>query len=147
MTATKRKITPSREDVAAFLSGKPSGSEPTLTSSSGASRDIYSRVQRASRRLGLSFECVEDQSFTLRFGGTVLTSADRRKVTRALHQYQNLVWRDKWAKSPSQGRMVTSLSKYSCSNHWISSPEGIAPGTASFCFKARLNSLPTLNVL
>ena len=60
LTATKRKTTPSREDIATFLSDKPTGMDSTPASSFGASRDIIARVQRVSRCLGLEFGCVED---------------------------------------------------------------------------------------
>ena len=144
----KRRPLASREDMAAHLSGlKPGQIEARQSSNSGAPRDIFSRVQRASRRLRVGFRAMEDSSFALSFRETVLSSDDRRNVTRTLHQYQNLVWFEKWSRSPSQGSMTTSLAKYSVSNHWISNPKGITPGAMSFAFKARLSLLPTLNVV
>lgn len=137
-----------REDMAAHLSGlRPGETQVRQNSNSGAPRDLLSRVTRASRRLRVEFKAMEDSSFAVGFRDNLILSEGRRSITKALHQYQNLVWFERWSGSPSQGKSATSLAQYSCSNHWISHPGELSPGAESFCFKARLSLLPTLNVV
>ena len=148
---TKRSLhqEPTREDCADFLNGqKPGEAVVKQSSNSGTPRDIYSRVKRSSRRLRIGFKPEEGSScFSLTFCKNLVESKDRLHVTKALHQYQHLVWFDKWANSPSQGKSASSLARYPVSNHWIADPVGFNPAAISFCFKARLSLLPTLNVV
>jgi hypothetical protein len=148
VTAAKARRVATREDMAAHLSGiRPGETEARQSSNSGAPRDILSRITRASRRLRVEFRAMEDSTFAVSFRDNLITSEGRRMVTKALHQYQNLVWFERWSNSPSQGKSATTLAKYPVSNHWISNPIGIKPGAMSFAFRARLSLLPTLNVV
>ena len=144
----KKRRPATREDMAAMLSGHAETGERRSEQSvnSGAPRDLYSRIQRSSRRLGVTFASKES-SFALTIGSNQLDSTGRCAVTKALHQHQNLKQVKTWNCSPSQGKAVEMFSKHSCSNHWINDPTDITCSTQSFCFKARLSLLPTLNVV